>query len=61
MLAQFNSSPIDLLEEIACTVLPQVIPLAVLMISHLDSCATMKSSEAIEDGCKYRGVRNIQS
>jgi hypothetical protein len=33
MLAQFNSSPIDLLEEIACTVLPQVIPSTVLMIS----------------------------
>jgi hypothetical protein len=58
MLAQFNSSPIDLLEEIACIALPQVIPSAVLMISP---CATMKSSEAIEDGCKYCGVRNIQS
>jgi hypothetical protein len=33
MLIQFNSSPIDLLEEIACTVLPQVTPSAVLMIS----------------------------
>jgi hypothetical protein len=26
MLAQFKSSPIDLLEEIACIMLPQVIP-----------------------------------
>jgi Fanconi anemia group D2 protein len=33
MLVQFNSSPIDLLEEIACTVLPQVTPSAVIMIS----------------------------
>jgi hypothetical protein len=33
ILAQFNSSPFDLLDEIACTVLAQVIPSAVLMIS----------------------------
>jgi hypothetical protein len=29
MLAQFKSFPIDLLEEITCIVLPQVIPLRV--------------------------------
>jgi hypothetical protein len=32
-----------------------------ILSTALDSRATIKLSETIEDGCKYCGVRNIQS
>jgi hypothetical protein len=51
-----------LMEFYGCMVAQDGLSLKTRTVSTaLDSCATMKSSEAIEDGCKYCGVRNIQS
>jgi hypothetical protein len=50
------------MEFYACMVAQDGLSLKTRIVSiALDLCAIMKSSEAIEDGCQYCGVRNIQS
>jgi hypothetical protein len=51
-----------LIESSVCMVIQDRLSLKTRILSTaLDSRATIKLSETIEDGCKYCGVRKIQS